>query len=98
MFDLTGRKALITGATGGIGEAIARALHAQGATVGLHGTRQEKLEELAASLGDRCVVLPADLADRDGHSDEDFVSRRLASRLSEQGFVRSSDVGQGFGR
>ncbi|MAU94608.1 MAG: 3-oxoacyl-[acyl-carrier-protein] reductase [Fulvimarina sp.] len=68
MFDLTGRKALITGATGGIGEAIARALHAQGATVGLHGTRQEKLEELAASLGDRCVVLPADLADRAGQT------------------------------
>ncbi|ORE87936.1 3-oxoacyl-[acyl-carrier-protein] reductase [Aurantimonas sp. 22II-16-19i] len=68
MFDLTGRKALITGATGGIGEAIARALHAQGATVGLHGTRQEKLEELAASLGDRCVVLPANLADRAGQT------------------------------
>ena len=59
MFDLTDRKALITGATGGIGEAIARALHARGATVGLHGTRQEKLEELAASLGDRCAVLIA---------------------------------------
>ncbi|NDW04342.1 3-oxoacyl-[acyl-carrier-protein] reductase [Jiella pacifica] len=68
MFDLTGRKALITGATGGIGEAIARALHAQGATVGLHGTRQEKLEELASALGDRCVALPANLADRDGQT------------------------------
>jgi NAD(P)-dependent dehydrogenase (short-subunit alcohol dehydrogenase family) len=51
MFDLTGRKALVTGATGGIGEEIARALHAQGATLGLHGTRREKLEALAAELG-----------------------------------------------
>ena len=53
MFDLTGRKALVTGATGGIGEEIARQLHAQGAIVGLHGTRVEKLEALAAELGDR---------------------------------------------
>ena len=47
MFDLTGRKALVTGASGGIGEAIARQLHSQGATVGLHGTRVERLEALA---------------------------------------------------
>ncbi|WP_185983260.1 3-oxoacyl-[acyl-carrier-protein] reductase [Aureimonas mangrovi] len=66
MFDLSGRKALVTGASGGIGEAIARTLHGVGATVGLHGTRREKLEELAASLGERAVVLPADLSDRDG--------------------------------
>ncbi|MBP0439004.1 3-oxoacyl-[acyl-carrier-protein] reductase [Tianweitania sediminis] len=65
MFDLTGRKALVTGATGGIGEEIARALHAQGATVGLHGTRQEKLEALAADLGDRAKVFAADLGDRE---------------------------------
>jgi 3-oxoacyl-[acyl-carrier protein] reductase len=65
MFDLTGRKALVTGATGGIGEAIARILHAQGATVGLHGTRTEKLEALAADLGDRVRLFPADLTDRD---------------------------------
>lgn len=65
MFDLTGRKALITGATGGIGEEIARALHAQGATVGLHGTRAEKLEALAAELGERAHVFPANLSDRD---------------------------------
>ncbi|GGD14451.1 3-oxoacyl-[acyl-carrier-protein] reductase [Aureimonas glaciei] len=65
MFDLTGRKALVTGASGGIGEAIARALHGAGATVGLHGTRREKLEELATSLGDRVHVFPADLSDRD---------------------------------
>jgi 3-oxoacyl-[acyl-carrier protein] reductase len=65
MFDLTGRKALVTGATGGIGEAIARTLHARGATVGLHGTRAEKLESLAADLGGRVKVFPADLSDRD---------------------------------
>lgn len=65
MFDLTGKKALVTGASGGIGEAIARALHAQGATVGLHGTRREKLEALAAELGDRTMVFPADLSDRE---------------------------------
>ncbi len=64
MFELTGRKALVTGATGGIGEAIARALHAQGATVGLHGTRVDKLEALAAELGERAAVFPADLSDR----------------------------------
>ena len=65
MFDLTGRKALITGATGGIGEEIARALHARGATVGLHGTRKEKLEALAAELGERVFIFPANLSDRD---------------------------------
>jgi len=64
MFDLTGRKALVTGATGGIGEAVARALHAAGATVGLHGTRVEKLEALAAELGERTKVFPANLSDR----------------------------------
>ena len=64
MFDLTGRKALVTGATGGIGEEIARKLHARGATVGLHGTRQEKLDALAAELGERVHVFPANLADR----------------------------------
>jgi 3-oxoacyl-[acyl-carrier protein] reductase len=65
MFDLTGRKALVTGASGGIGEEIARLLHKQGATVGLHGTRVEKLETLAAELGDRVRLYPADLSDRD---------------------------------
>ncbi len=65
MFDLTGKKALVTGASGGIGEAIARMLHKQGATVGLHGTRVEKLESLAADLGDRVNLFPADLGNRD---------------------------------
>ena len=65
MFDLTGRKALVTGASGGLGEAIAKQLHAQGATVGIHGTRVEKLEALAAELGDRVHILPANMSDMD---------------------------------
>lgn len=66
MFELTGRKALVTGASGGIGEAIAEALHAQGAIVGLHGTRVEKLEGLAAKLGgERVKLFPANLSNRD---------------------------------
>lgn len=65
MFELTGRKALVTGASGGIGEKIARVLHAQGAIVGLHGTRVEKLEALAAQLGDRFKLFPANLSNRD---------------------------------
>ena len=64
MFDLTGKCALITGASGGIGEAIAAALHGQGATVALSGTRREKLDEVAARLGSRAHVLPCDLHDR----------------------------------
>ena len=65
MFDLTGRCALVTGATGGIGGAIAEALHAQGATVALSGTREEKLAEVAERLGERAYVLPANLSDMD---------------------------------
>ncbi|MCJ2069911.1 3-oxoacyl-[acyl-carrier-protein] reductase [Methylobacterium sp. J-030] len=65
MFDLTGRKALVTGATGGLGQAIARALHAQGATVALSGTRQAALEALAAELGERASPVVADLSDKD---------------------------------
>ena len=64
MFDLSGRKALVTGASGGIGEEIARILHAQGAIVGLHGTRVEKLETLANEFGERVQVFPAKLSDR----------------------------------
>jgi 3-oxoacyl-[acyl-carrier protein] reductase len=63
MFDLSGKRALVTGASGGIGGAIARALHAQGAAVGLSGTRAEALEALAAELGERAQVLPCDLSD-----------------------------------
>lgn len=63
MFDLTGKTALVTGASGGIGGAIARALHAQGASVALSGTRAEALEAVAAELGDRAFVTPANLGD-----------------------------------
>ncbi len=63
MFDLNGKRALVTGASGGIGGAIARALHARGATVGLSGTRVEALRALAAELKDRAHELPADLSD-----------------------------------
>ncbi|WP_158964700.1 3-oxoacyl-ACP reductase FabG [Chachezhania sediminis] len=63
MFDLSGKNALITGASGGIGGAIAKALHGAGATVGLSGTRLEPLEALAAELGERTFVLPCNLSD-----------------------------------
>jgi 3-oxoacyl-[acyl-carrier protein] reductase len=65
MFDLTGKTALVTGATGGIGGAIAKALHAQGATVALSGTRRDVLDAMAAELGSRAHVLPANLSDKD---------------------------------
>ena len=61
MFDLTGKSALVTGASGGIGGAIAKALHGAGASVGLSGTRVEPLEALAAELGERAFVLPCNL-------------------------------------
>lgn len=63
MFDLSGKTALVTGATGGIGAAIARTLHAQGAAVALSGTRSEVLETLAGELGERVAVTPCNLSD-----------------------------------
>ena len=65
MFDLSGKTALVTGATGAIGGAIARALHSQGATVAISGTRRDVLDALAGELKDRVHVLPCDLADKD---------------------------------
>ncbi len=65
MFDLNGKTALVTGASGAIGGAIAHGFHAQGATVAISGTRKEVLERLASALGDRVFVLPCDLADKD---------------------------------
>lgn len=68
MFDLTGKCALVTGASGGIGGAIASALHGAGATVALSGTRKEKLDEVASALGERTHVLPCNLSDNEAVS------------------------------
>lgn len=65
MFELTGKKALVTGATGGLGSEIARLLHRQGASVALSGTRVEALEALAAELGERAFVTPCNLSDKE---------------------------------
>jgi len=65
MFDLTNRVALVTGASGGLGSAISRALHAQGATVVLSGTRRDALETLAAQMIERVFVVPCNLADKE---------------------------------
>ena len=63
MFDLSGRKALVTGASGGIGGAIARGLHAQGCHIVLAGRRREALDGLAAAWRERCAVVTGDIAD-----------------------------------
>jgi 3-oxoacyl-[acyl-carrier protein] reductase len=63
MFQMNGKVALVTGASGGIGAVIALTLHAQGAIVALSGTRRDALESVAAQLGDRCFVCPGDLRD-----------------------------------
>jgi 3-oxoacyl-[acyl-carrier protein] reductase len=65
MFDLTGKTALVTGSSGGIGKDIARGLHQAGATVALSGTRRDALEALAAELGERVHILPCDLSDKE---------------------------------
>lgn len=65
MFELTGKTALVTGATGGLGGSIARALHKQGATVAISGTRKEALEQLAGELKERVHILPCDLSNKD---------------------------------
>ena len=78
MFDLTGKSALVTGASGGIGADIARALHAAGAAVGLSGTRVEPLEALAAELGDRAHVLPCNLSNPE---DVESLVKRAAEAM-----------------
>jgi 3-oxoacyl-[acyl-carrier protein] reductase len=77
MFDLTGRTAFVTGASGGIGAAIAKALVAQGATVALGGTRTEVLEALAAELGGKATVVVADIGDR-AQVDDAFAKAETA--------------------
>ncbi|MCZ7676001.1 MAG: 3-oxoacyl-[acyl-carrier-protein] reductase [Roseovarius sp.] len=102
MFDLTGKSALVTGASGGIGGAVARALHGAGATVGLSGTRIEPLQALAAELGTRAHVLPCDLGDG---AAVDALSRQAAEAMGgvdilvnnagitrDQIFMRMSDA------
>jgi len=77
MFRLDGKRALVTGASGGIGGAIARALHAQGATVAVSGTRAQALEGLVRELGERAHAVPADLSDAqaaDGLADRAAVA------------------------
>lgn len=69
MFDLTEKTALVTGATGGIGAEIAKSLHAQGAIIGISGRNEEKLNALAAELGERVHILPADLSSSDAVKD-----------------------------
>jgi 3-oxoacyl-[acyl-carrier protein] reductase len=92
MFRLDGKTALVTGASGGIGAGIARALHGQGATVVLSGTRRDALESLATALGDRAHVCPADL--RDAAASDTLVTEAeraagpLAILVNNAGFTR----------
>ncbi|MGJ8562390.1 MAG: 3-oxoacyl-[acyl-carrier-protein] reductase [Alphaproteobacteria bacterium] len=90
MFDLTGKRALVTGATGGLGGAIARTLHARGAHVALSGTRAEKLEALSADLGDRCVVTPCNLSDGDA---VDALPKQAAEALGGSVEILVSNAG-----
>jgi NADP-dependent 3-hydroxy acid dehydrogenase YdfG len=105
MFNLTGKTALVTGATGGIGGAVARALHAQGATVVLSGTREAVLADLAKELGERAYFATANLSDAE--SVDNLVSaaedrrRRAAGhpggqRRHHQGRPADADEGRGL--
>jgi len=95
MFDLSGKTALVTGASGGIGRAIATALHRQGATVALSGTRTGPLEELAAELGERACVVPANLGDPDSLSGlpkavEEALGSPLSILINNAGITRDN--------
>jgi 3-oxoacyl-[acyl-carrier protein] reductase len=90
MFDLTGKCALVTGASGGIGTDIARSLHAAGATVGLSGTRTEPLETLAADLGSRAHVLPCNLSKPD--EVEGLVKRAVEAMGSVDILVNNAGI------
>jgi 3-oxoacyl-[acyl-carrier protein] reductase len=92
MFRLDGKTALVTGATGGIGEAIARAMHAQGATVALTGRREAELARVAAELGERVHVVPADLSDPEAPARlveaVEAATGRLDILVNNAGFTR----------
>lgn len=95
MFDLTGKTALVTGASGGIGAAIARALHAQGASVALSGTRRPALEALASELGARAVLAPGDLGTAEGAetvaaSAEEALGDRIDILVNNAGLTRDT--------
>ncbi|MDI3471257.1 MAG: 3-oxoacyl-[acyl-carrier protein] reductase FadG [Pseudolabrys sp.] len=94
MFDLTGKTVLVTGATGGIGGAIARALHAQGATVAISGTRRDALDAIATSLGERVHVLPCDLADKEAVEklvpDAEAAMQKLDILVANAGITRDN--------
>ena len=94
MFNLSGKTALVTGATGGIGESIARALHAQGATVGISGRNVEKLNALATDLKDRVHVLPADLSNPEDIdklvSDTDAAMGQIDILVNNAGLTRDN--------
>ncbi len=90
MFDLTGKNALVTGASGGIGAAVARALHSAGATVGLSGTRVEPLQALAAELGSRAHVLPCDLSN--AAAVEDLVKQAVEAMGSVDILVNNAGI------
>ncbi len=90
MFDLTGKAALVTGASGGIGAEVARVLHAAGATVGLSGTREAPLLDLAGELGGRAHVLPCDLSD--ATAVEALVARAVAAMGSVDILVNNAGI------
>jgi 3-oxoacyl-[acyl-carrier protein] reductase len=95
MFDLNGKTALVTGATGGIGDAIARALHAQGATLAISGTRRERLDQFGQELGGRVHVLPCDLGDKDAvealvPAAEEALGGRLDILVANAGITRDN--------
>jgi len=90
MFDLTGKTALITGASGGIGADIARTLHAAGATVGLSGTREAPLQALVAELGSRAHVLTCNLSDPE--SVEGLIKRSVEAMGSVDILINNAGI------